>query len=246
MREVLTANNLSYTYETGKKKVEALKGLSFAVNDGEIFGFIGPNGAGKTTTIKLLLGILISQKGELSVLGKSPTLPEARKSVGYMPEIANYYRYLTPVELLTMYGDIFGIEKKLLKARINELLRLVDLEKESDRIMGTFSKGMMQKVSFAQALVNDPDLLILDEPSSGLDPVARKNMREVIKSLRDKDKTVFFSSHELSEVELVSDRIGILNRGELLAVGPVEDLLGEKEEGQTLESYFLNMIEREI
>jgi len=246
VREVLTANNLSYTYETGKKKVEALKGLSFAVNDGEIFGFIGPNGAGKTTTIKLLLGILISQKGELSVLGKSPTLPEARKSVGYMPEIANYYRYLTPVELLTMYGDIFGIEKKLLKARINELLRLVDLEKESDRIMGTFSKGMMQKVSFAQALVNDPDLLILDEPSSGLDPVARKNMREVIKSLRDKDKTVFFSSHELSEVELVSDRIGILNRGELLAVGPVEDLLGEKEEGQTLESYFLNMIEREI
>jgi len=242
MAEILSAEGLYYTYGTGKRSVEALKGIDLHVNKGEIFGFIGPNGAGKTTTIKLLLGIHASQKGNLTMFGRSPRLPSVRRSIGYMPETADYYRYLTPVELLNMYGDIFGIEKKLLKRRIDELLELVDLKDASKRVMGTFSKGMMQKVSFSQALVNDPDLLILDEPTGGLDPVARKNMRGVIKDLRDKGKTVFFSSHELSEVELISDRIGILNKGKLLAAGPAGDLLGGKEAGQSLESYFLHMI----
>jgi len=163
-----------------------------------------------------------------------------------MPEIADYYRYLTPVELLVMYGNIFGIDKGLLHERIKNLLKMVDLEEAANRLMGTFSKGMMQKVSFAQALINDPDLLILDEPTSGLDPVSRKRMREVIQNLREKGKTIFFSSHELSEVELVSDRIGILHKGCLLTVGSAKDLLGGKEEGQSLESYFLKMIGEKI
>ena len=244
MNDILVAKNVCYTYESGKKRIEALKDLNLSVNKGEIFGFIGPNGAGKTTTIKLLLGILIPQKGELSLLGGSPQSPETRLTVGYMPEIANYYRYLTPVELLHMYGNFFGIDKALLRERIRALLGSVDLTPDAGRLMSTFSKGMMQKVSFAQALINDPDLLILDEPMGGLDPVSRKKMREFIKKLREKGKTVFFSSHELSEVELVSDRIGILDRGRLLAVKAVKDLLAGKEEGQSLEGYFLKIIER--
>ncbi len=242
MQEIISAKDLSYVYETGKNKFEALKGVDLSVNRGEIFGFIGPNGAGKTTAIKLLLGILRPQKGDITIFGQSPSKPQARASVGYMPEIANYYRYLTPTELLVMYGNIFGIEKRQLRERIAKLLILVDIEASANRLMKTFSKGMMQKVSFAQALINDPGLLILDEPTSGLDPLARKKMREVIQDLKSKGKTIFFSSHELSEVELISDRIGVLSEGELLATGPAKELLGGKEEGESLESYFLNII----
>ena len=242
MQNILTIKNLQYTYETGKKRVEALKELNLSVDRGEIFGFIGPNGAGKTTTIKLLLGILSPKTGDISLFGKEPSDPEARRAIGYMPEIANYYRYLTPVELLKMYGDICGISNKVIKQRTEELLSMVGLESAATRLMGTFSKGMMQKVSFAQALINDPDLLILDEPASGLDPVSRMNMRKTIRDLRDKGKTVFFSSHELSEVELISDRIGILNKGHFLACGPAEELIGSKEEAESLENYFLKMI----
>ncbi len=243
MEQVLTVKDLFYTYESGRSRVEALRGISFSVNEGEIFGFIGPNGAGKTTTIKHLLGILNKQKGELSVLNGDPADPSTRKKVGYMPETADYYRYLTPGELLLIYGDIFGIKRSVLRPRIKELLDLVDISYASGRLMKTFSKGMMQKVSFAQALINDPDLLILDEPTGGLDPVARRKMRDVIHTLRERGKTVFFSSHELSEVELVSDRIAILNKGRLMAFGPVKELLGGKEEAETLENYFLNIIE---
>ena len=242
MEPIITVKGLYHAYGSGKNTVEALKGLDLVVSRGEIFGFIGPNGAGKTTTIKLLLGILASQKGELKIFGASPRDTKTRRKIGYMPEIATYYRYLTPVELLLMYGDIFGLEKSMLRERAMDLLGQVDLQREATRLMSTFSKGMMQKVSFAQALINDPDLLILDEPTSGLDPVAREKMREVIQTLRAKGKTVFFSSHELSEVELVSDRIGILNKGHLLATGPVKDILGDKNEGVSLESHFLKMI----
>jgi ABC-2 type transport system ATP-binding protein len=244
METAIEIRDLSHTYGTGKKKLEALKGINLNVRKGEIFGFLGPNGAGKTTTIKLLLGILVPQTGTLAILGSSPVIPQARMKIGYMPEIADYYRYLTPKELLYMYGDIFGIDKKVLTVRIEELLDMVDLSGVSGRQMRTFSKGMKQKLSFAQALVNDPDLLILDEPTSGLDPIARKKMREVIVSLRDKGKTVFFSSHELSEVELISDRVVILHKGRVLEEGPLSSFLSNKGEKQTLESYFLEIIEK--
>ena len=242
-QEILSIKDLQYTYKHAKGEVKALKGLDLDVCRGEIFGFLGPNGAGKTTTIKLMLGILCQQSGDISVLGGSPSRPGTRKTIGYMPETADYYRFLTPRELLNMYGAFFGIKKRDLRGRIDLLLETVGLEGKGDMRMQTFSKGMMQKVSFAQALVNDPELLILDEPNSGLDPVARKKMREVIQDLRGKGKTIFFSSHELSEVELISDKIGILNKGSLIASGPVRDLLDEKEEDQTLEKYFLRIIE---
>ncbi|MBD3427275.1 MAG: ATP-binding cassette domain-containing protein [Candidatus Omnitrophica bacterium] len=242
MEEIISIKGLHHAYHSGKTIVESLKGVDFSVKRGEIFGFIGPNGAGKTTTIKHLLGILKVQRGELAVFSKSPQDAQTRSHIGYMPESSDYYRFLTPVELLRMYGNIFGIEKKTLSERIRELLAGVGLEEASSRPMGTFSKGMMQKVSFAQALINDPDLLILDEPTGGLDPVARRNMREVIHSLREDGKTVFFSSHELSEVELISDRIAVLNKGRILATGPVAELIGAKGQAQSLENYFLEMI----
>ena len=243
MKEIIIIRDLSYIYADGKNKVEALVGLNLRISEGEVFGFIGPNGAGKTTTIKLLLGILSPVDGELTIFGRPPSKTQVRRTIGYMPETADYYRYLTPVELLNMYGGIFGISKSLLRDRVGYLLELTGLAQDRHRLMGTFSKGMMQKVSFAQALINDPDLLIFDEPTGGLDPVSRKKMREVIQQLRGQGKTVFFSSHELSEVELISDRIGVLNRGRLLAVGSSKDLLGGKADSQSLENYFLNMIE---
>lgn len=223
--------------------MEALRGLTLTVEQGEIFGFLGPNGAGKTTTIKLILGILSPQKGGISIFGKDPVSPAVRYSVGYMPETAEYYRYLTPVEILRMYGEMFAIPRNVLSGRIDQLLELVGLRKDSSRLIGGFSKGMMQKVSFAQALINDPDLLVLDEPTGGLDPLARRTMRDVILSFKQKGKTIFFSSHELSEVELISDRIGILNKGQLVACGPLKEVISGKGASETLESYFLKMIE---
>ncbi|MBL7073388.1 MAG: ABC transporter ATP-binding protein [Candidatus Omnitrophica bacterium] len=242
MEQILSVKNLSYTYKAGRVNVKALDDLDLEICRGEIFGFIGPNGAGKTTTIKLILNILPLQNGKIKISGEDSSKPKTRLKVGYMPESAVYSRYLTPKELLYMYGRIFGIRKSLLKQRISELLALVDLEKEGSRLIGTFSKGMMQKVSFAQSLINEPSVLILDEPTSGLDPVLRKKMRETILNLRDAGKTIFFSSHELSEVELISDKIGILNKGRLLATGPTKSFMGKKEEGLSLENYFLNLI----
>jgi len=242
MAPILSIKDLHYTYGSGKESVNALRGIDLEIDKGEIFGFLGPNGAGKTTTIKIILGILAPRRGRVELGGKSPLEAASRKRVGYMPETADYYRFLTPAELLYMYGDICGVERSVLRERIPELFRLVDLEGLSGRLMRTFSKGMMQKVSFAQALVNDPEFLVLDEPTSGLDPVSRTHMRDTLNHLRERGKTVFFSSHELSEVETISDRIGILNRGEIAACGPVHELLGEKSEGQSLENYFLKMI----
>lgn len=242
MQNVISIKDLSYTYRDRSSSVDALSGLSFEINKGEIFGFLGPNGAGKTTTIKLILGILRPQKGSVLLCGSDPSLASARSSTGYMPEIADYYRYLTPVELLRMYGRIFKLNDDTLPARISELIELVGLKRDAMRLMSGFSKGMMQKVSLAQALINDPDVLILDEPMSGLDPVSRSMTRETLVELRKKGKTIFFSSHELSEVEMVSDRIGILNKGRMVACGPLKDIISGKGHAETLERYFLKII----
>ena len=243
MEKAISIEYISYVYGTGRKKIKALRDVNLNVTKGEIFGFLGPNGAGKTTTIKLMLGILPLQKGGLSVFGTPPYKTCTRASIGYMPERADYYAYLTPRELLHLYGDIFRINRKLLSERTEGLLAMVGLSAEADRLIGTFSKGMKQKISFAQALINDPDLLILDEPTTGLDPVSRKNMRNVITSLKAEGKTIFFSSHELSEVELISDSIAILDKGHIIACGPLSGFLSAKAEKQTLENYFLQIIE---
>ncbi|HNX91732.1 MAG TPA: ABC transporter ATP-binding protein [Candidatus Omnitrophota bacterium] len=243
MNEAIKIEHLFHTYHTGKISTDAINDMTLSVPKGQIFGFLGPNGAGKTTTIKYLLGIFKPKRGTVAVLGGSPSEVEARQKMGYMPENAEYYKYLTPRELLRMYGGVCGLGGTELEKRIDMLLGTVDLIKESDRILKTFSKGMKQRVSFAQSLINDPDLLILDEPTGGLDPVSRKRMRESLLALKREGKTIFFSSHELSEVELISDSIAIVNRGRLLAEGKVSDIVTLKGEKQSLENYFLEIIE---
>lgn len=245
MENILEINKLTIVYGKGRLKKKALDALTLIVRKGEIFGFLGPNGAGKTTTIKTLLGFLAPTQGEVSLFQRNPLLYSSRQLVGYMPETANYYWYLTPKELLFFYGQLFNINRKILVKRIDELLDLVDLSKEKNVFMKTFSKGMLQKISFAQSLINDPELLILDEPTTGLDPISKMNMRDTLLKLKSKGKTIFFSSHELSEVEIISDRVAILKTGQLLKETNPKNILDEKGGHITLERYFFNLIKNE-
>lgn len=242
MEKVIEIKNLTVIYRDGKRRKNALDRLNLEVYKGEIFGFLGPNGAGKTTTIKSLLGFIYPDAGDILIFEKDHRDPLLRKKIGFMPEIADYYWYLTPVEILRMYGEMFSIDRQEIEKRIGELLSLVELEGVKNILMKNFSKGMMQKLSFAQALINDPEVLILDEPTGGLDPISRMTMRDTLRKLRDRGKTIFFSSHELSEVELICDRVGILNRGRLIKSGRLKEFLKEKERHQTLEKYFLDII----
>ncbi len=243
MENYIEISKLSVNYASGKNHFTALSEINLNVKRGEIFGFLGPNGAGKTTTIKTILGMIPEYRGNVRILKHDPRSASARQRIGYMPEIANYYWYLTPNELMKMYGRIFGISSKELPEKINHVLDLVGLNESKNKLMKIFSKGMMQKVSFAQSLLNDPELLILDEPTTGLDPIARLKMRNVIKSLKNMGKTIFFSSHELSEVEMICDEIAIIKKGKIITSGRPDKLLSEKKEKETLESYFINLIE---
>lgn len=240
--QALEINHVHVTYPVSGRATPALNNLSFAVDRGTVFGFLGPNGAGKTTTIKAILQLLRPDRGEISIFGVPAAQPAARRRVGYMPEIAYYYGYVTPRELLMFYAGICGMNRAAARKKTAALLEFTGLTADADRVMAGFSKGMMQKVSVAQALINDPDLLILDEPTSGLDPLARIEIRDMISRLKQEGKTVFFSSHELSEVELVSDAIAILNRGELVTTALREDIVRQKGETRSLEQFFLSMI----
>ena len=244
MDKPIAIRNLTVIYK-GKKPKKAVDALDLEIFKGEIFGFLGPNGAGKTTAIKAMLGLLYPDSGKIFLFGRPPGDCLSRRSIGYMPEIATYYWYLTPRELLRMYGTFFHLDKGLINKRTKELLALVDLSDAADILMKNFSKGMMQKVSLVQALINDPGLLILDEPTGGLDPVSRITMRDLIKELKNRGKTIFFSSHELSEVELISDRIAILKDGKIERLGNLEKLLEERGAHQSLEQYFLDIIRGE-
>jgi len=199
----------------------ALNGLDLEVRAGEVFGFLGPNGAGKTTTMNVLLGFVPPTSGEASLFGIDVRQPIARQRIGYLPEQTYYYKFLTAEELLRFYARIFGIARAEADRRIVSLLKLVDLEHAATRPIKSYSKGMQQRVGLAQSLINNPDLLILDEPTSGLDPLGRMKVREIIQRLKDEGKTVFFSSHELGEVETICDRVAIVHEGELKAVGTV-------------------------
>ena len=199
----------------------ALVGLDLEVNAGEVFGFLGPNGAGKTTTMNVLLGFIPPTSGTAYLFGIDVRQPIARQRIGYLPELTYYYKFLTADELLRFYTKIFGLSRADTDKRIPELLKLVELEHAAKRPIKSYSKGMQQRVGLAQALINNPDLLVLDEPTSGLDPLGRMKVREIIQRLKNEGKTVFFSSHELGEVETVCDRVAIVHQGELKAVGSV-------------------------
>ena len=221
--------------------VKAVDGLSLVLAPGEIVGFLGTNGAGKTTTIKMTLGLLAPTSGTVKVLGGDPSDPRVRAHIGYMPEVATYYPYLDARELLSFYGGICGLDAKTVRERTDELLDAVGLADAAKRPLKTYSKGMLQRAGIAQALLNDPDLLVLDEPFTGLDPLARIHFRELLLDLKRRGKTVFFSSHELGETELLCDRVAIMKKGHCVYQGPVKDLAGDG--AANLERLFLRTLE---
>jgi ABC-2 type transport system ATP-binding protein len=231
---------VEYRAQNSSEKKLAVKNLNLKVLAGEVFGFLGPNGAGKTTTMNVLLGFVNATSGAAFLFGVDVRQPIARQRIGYLPELTYYYKFLTAEELLRFYARIFGIPRSQADKRIDELLKLVELEPARKRAIKTYSKGMQQRVGLAQALINNPDLLILDEPTSGLDPLGRMKVREIIQRLKNEGKTVLFSSHELGEVETVCDRVAIIKDGELKVEGRVAALVQEHE--ANLEQIFLKII----
>jgi ABC-2 type transport system ATP-binding protein len=208
-----------------QKKKRALDALDLEVDDGEIFGLIGPNGAGKTTTLKLLMGLVFPTAGEGRILGKSLDDPVMKQQVGYLPEQPYFYDYLTGQELLNYFGQLFGLSRGERIRRSGELLEKVGMTEAADVPLRKYSKGMMQRLGIAQALVNRPRLVFLDEPMSGLDPIGRREMSLLIRELRDSGVTVFFCSHILSDVEQLCDRVAILDRGKLVESGRLSEIM---------------------
>jgi ABC-2 type transport system ATP-binding protein len=236
---VIQIRNLTKTYRDfwGRKKVQALNSLSLEVNKGEVFGLLGPNGSGKTTTMKLLLGLLFPTEGEISILGKPASDVSKNERIGYLPEESYLYRFLNAEETLDFYGRLFDISAEERKERTNKLIEMVGLQHARRRQLKEYSKGMTRRIGLAQALINDPDLVLLDEPTSGLDPEGSQDMKKLINDLRDKGKTVVMCSHLLADVQDVCDRIAILYGGELKELGRVEDLLKEQHETQLVTSH---------
>lgn len=224
---VFEVKDLVKTFRVGffRKKVEALRGVSFSVRRGETFGILGPNGAGKTTTLKCALRLVRPSSGQVRIFGLPPSERASMKRLGYMPENPYVYQYLTPVEFLDLCGRLVGMDAAARGKRVDEMLELVGLEHAKDRPIGKFSKGMTQRVGLAQALLHDPELLILDEPMSGLDPIGRKQVREILVQQRRRGKTLIFTSHILSDVEMLCDHVAMIHRGVVTADGSLETLL---------------------
>ena len=225
---VLQVKGLSKTFAEGfwiKKKLTAVVDASFDVLSGEIFGFLGPNGAGKTTTIKMCMGIIRPSGGSIRIFDQHPDALEVRRQIGFLPEQPQFYDYLTASELLSYYGKLFGIPKRECARRSLELLDRLGIGDAKDQRLRTFSKGMLQRFGMAQALLNDPKLVVLDEPLSGLDPIGRKQLRDILLDLKSEGKTLFFSSHILSDIETICDRVAIIQSGRIQSIGALDELL---------------------
>lgn len=203
-----------------------LRGLSFSVGQGEIFGFLGPNGAGKTTTLKILIGLIRQTSGRAEVLGSPAGNVEVHRRIGFLPESPYFYDYLTAEEFLRFYGRLAGLDGIKLNDRVTSLLDTLGLTEARNRQLRKFSKGMLQRIGLAQALIHDPELVIFDEPMSGLDPLGRKEVRDLILHLREQGKTVFFSTHIIPDVETICDRVAVIVKGEVVAAGRVDELVG--------------------
>ncbi|GJQ20610.1 MAG: ABC transporter ATP-binding protein [Bacteroidia bacterium] len=228
---IVSTTNLSKTYETGifrKTQIAALSGVSLSVEDGQIFGLLGPNGAGKTTLIKLLLGIAHPTSGEAAVLGHPLGSVAIRQNIGYLPENHRYPPFLSALQTLMYFGRLHGIPRSHLVGRARSLLALTGLSDWATMKIKKFSKGMLQRLGLAQALLADPPVLFLDEPTDGVDPIGRKEIRDILTTLRRGGKTIFLNSHMLSEVEEISDRVAILNKGRLVHVGSVKDITAHR------------------
>ncbi len=234
-RSILELDNVEKTFHIGfwRERVEAVRKVSFSVGEGEIFGLVGPNGAGKTTTMKMMTNLIFPDAGRVALFGEPASRTDSRRHLGYLPEEPYFYGHLSVVEMLRYYGSLHGMSRSDVDERLDDLLELVGLADVPDRPIHNYSKGMRQRAGIAQALVNDPDLVILDEPQSGLDPVGRKEVRDLIFELRDAGKTVLFSSHILVDVEAVCDRVAILDEGRLVEVTDLEEL--DEQENPTIE-----------
>jgi ABC-2 type transport system ATP-binding protein len=225
---ILKTEALRKTFKVGfwGRQVTALEGLDLEVRQGEVFGFLGPNGAGKTTTLKILMGLIYPTGGQAWLFGKPIGDRDSKARLGFLPESPYFYDYLTGAEFLRFYADLFGLSGPIVNRRIGELLELVGMTHARDLQLRKFSKGMLQRIGIAQALINDPELVVLDEPMSGLDPIGRKEIRDLILRLKEEGKTIFFSSHILHDAEMLCDRVSILVKGRLVAMGRVSDLIG--------------------
>ena len=238
---VIAVSDLSVTYGRRGRTVHAVDGISFTVSEGECVGFIGVNGAGKSTTLKTLMGFLFATSGEALVWGQPAGTPESRLRIGYLPEVALYYPFMKARELLELYGGLSGLDKALLRDRIPEVLAMVGLAGKGEILLKQFSKGMQQRLGIAQSIIAEPDLFIFDELTSGLDPLGRHTLRTLLLGLKAQGKTIFFSSHELVEVESLCDRVLIIHQGRILRDATVAAL---RAEGGTrgLEGFFIDLI----
>jgi ABC-2 type transport system ATP-binding protein len=232
MENIIEIENLTKDYEIGfwkKKKVRALDGLTLNVERGQIFGFLGGNGAGKTTTIKILMSLIFPSAGSAKILGSPISDVKMHSRIGYCPENPYFYDYLTATELMMYLGELFGLDKAKCRSKSGELLTKVGLdEKDWNRQLRKFSKGMLQRVGLAQSLINEPEIVFLDEPMSGLDPMGRREIRELIANLREQGTTVFMSTHILSDIEALCDRVAIMRKGKLSATGTLDELLSNE------------------
>lgn len=240
---IIEVNNLEkYFYSEFKHTpIHILKDITFSIPEGVTFGLLGPNGAGKTTTMKVILGLLKPSHGTVSIMGKSTTDKKMRAKIGYMPESPYFYTYLSGYELLSFCADMFGLDKKVKKERIEDLLDTVGMTSRAHTRLGKCSKGMLQRIGIAQALLNDPELVLFDEPMSGLDPLGRKEIRDIILSLKAKKKTIFFNSHILSDVEDVCDYVAVLKLGQLVSFTSKQDIFASGKY-KDLEEYFIDLI----
>jgi ABC-2 type transport system ATP-binding protein len=225
----IKVENLKKTFKVGfrRKVVEAVRGVSFEVQPGEIFGFLGPNGAGKTTTMKMMMGLIKPSDGQISLFGLPAAKSSTRAKVGFLPEQPYFYDYLTPLELLRFMGKLSHVPEPGLTKQANELIDQIGLGHARDRTLRKFSKGMLQRLGIAQTLIGDPSLIVLDEPLSGLDPIGRKEIKDIISQAKTDGRTVFFSSHILSDIELLCDRVAIIKDGKILKNGVTSELLAE-------------------
>lgn len=228
MNSAISVSHLSVEYRAKRgEAIKAVRDLSFCVNEGEVVGFLGPNGAGKSSTLKAMMGFVSPTAGSIEIFGSKAGTPEAHQMTGYLPEVAMYYPFLTPIETLTMYGELQGLRGKELRVEAESLLELLGIASAAKKLNRSLSKGMLQRVGIAQALLGNPKLLVLDEVTSGLDPVGRKQLRDLLKDRQKQGTTLFFSSHELAEVDMLCDRIIMVNRGQLVEERPVPALRDE-------------------
>ncbi len=239
--KVIRIEDLVVDYGKNGKRHRAVHGISFDVAEGECVGFIGANGAGKSTTMKAIMGFLYPASGRIEVFGERAGTARSRQRIGYLPEVALYYPFMKPRELLELYGGLQGVDRKTLRKRIPEILERVGLAGKAETLLKNFSKGMQQRLGIAQSLIADPELLVFDELSSGLDPLGRHDLRNVLLDLKKRGRTIFFSSHELNEVESLCDRIVMIHRGRIVRSADLMELKMASGHG-SLEDHFIELV----